>query len=69
MRNLIQSLQKHNQQLKADAQRNRRKVKEIQCEVNKVGGINSACWVIIHALLSSADFFFKINFFQKKKKK
>ena len=39
MRNLIQSLQKHNQQLKADAQRNRRKVKEIQCEVNKVGGI------------------------------
>ena len=41
MRNLIQSLQKHNQQLKADAQRNRRKVKEIQCEVNKVDGINS----------------------------
>ena len=36
MRNLIQSLQKHNQQLKAEAQRNRRKVKETQSEINKV---------------------------------
>ena len=24
-----------------------------------------ACWVIFHALLSTADFFFKINFFKK----
>ena len=28
-----------------------------------------ACWVILHAFLSSGDFFFKINFFKKKKKK
>ncbi|KAL4223065.1 E3 ubiquitin-protein ligase BRE1A [Mactra antiquata] len=36
MRNLIQSLQKHNQQLKAEAQRNRRKVKECQVEIAKL---------------------------------
>ena len=26
---------------------------------------NGECWVILHASLSSADFFFKINFFEK----
>ena len=36
MRNLIQSLQKQNQQLKGEAQRNRRKVKESTIEINKV---------------------------------
>ena len=25
---------------------------------------NSACWVIFHNFFSSADFFFKINFFE-----
>ena len=27
--------------------------------------VNSAYWVILHAFLSSADFFFKINFCKK----
>jgi peptidoglycan hydrolase CwlO-like protein len=36
MRNLIQSLQKQSMQVKAEAQRNRRKVKECQAEINKV---------------------------------
>ncbi|XP_060571175.1 E3 ubiquitin-protein ligase Bre1-like [Ruditapes philippinarum] len=35
MRNLIQSLQKQSMQVKAEAQRNRRKVKECQAEINK----------------------------------
>lgn len=37
MRNLIQSLQKHNQQLKAESSRNRRRYKETLTELNKVG--------------------------------
>ncbi|KAK3591494.1 hypothetical protein CHS0354_031601 [Potamilus streckersoni] len=36
MRNLIQSLQKHNQQLKGEAQRNRRRLKEAQLEIKKL---------------------------------
>lgn len=36
MRNLIQSLQKHNQQLKAESLRNRRKLKDSQSEINKL---------------------------------
>ncbi|VDH94552.1 E3 ubiquitin-protein ligase BRE1, partial [Mytilus galloprovincialis] len=35
MRNLIQSLQKHNQQLKAESSRNRRRYKETLSELNK----------------------------------
>ncbi|CAC5393361.1 BRE1 [Mytilus coruscus] len=36
MRNLIQSLQKHNQQLKAESSRNRRRYKETLTELNKL---------------------------------
>nr|XP_022339976.1 E3 ubiquitin-protein ligase Bre1-like isoform X1 [Crassostrea virginica] len=36
MRSLIQSLQKHNQQLKAEASRSRRRAREIQAEMNKM---------------------------------
>lgn len=39
MRNLIQSLQKHNQQLKSESQRYRRKAKEAQAELNKVSNL------------------------------
>nr|XP_034336495.1 E3 ubiquitin-protein ligase Bre1 isoform X1 [Crassostrea gigas]XP_034336496.1 E3 ubiquitin-protein ligase Bre1 isoform X1 [Crassostrea gigas] len=36
MRSLIQSLQKHNQQLKAEASRSRRRAREIQADMNKM---------------------------------
>ena len=28
-------------------------------------GFSAACWVILHAFLSSADIFFNTNFFEK----
>uniref|UniRef100_A0A674HVF9 E3 ubiquitin protein ligase n=1 Tax=Taeniopygia guttata TaxID=59729 RepID=A0A674HVF9_TAEGU len=38
MRHLISSLQNHNHQLKGDVQRYKRKLREVQAEINKVGG-------------------------------
>ena len=40
MRHLISSLQNHNHQLKGDVQRYKRKLREVQAEINKVGGAN-----------------------------
>lgn len=37
MRHLISSLQNHNHQLKGDVQRYKRKLRETQMEINKVG--------------------------------
>jgi len=37
MRHLISSLQNHNLQLKGDVQRYKRKLRETQVEINKVG--------------------------------
>lgn len=37
MRHLISSLQNHNHQLKGDVQRYKRKLREVQAEINKVG--------------------------------
>uniref|UniRef100_A0A8C6L530 E3 ubiquitin protein ligase n=1 Tax=Nothobranchius furzeri TaxID=105023 RepID=A0A8C6L530_NOTFU len=39
MRHLISSLQNHNLQLKGDVQRYKRKLRETQMEINKVGGV------------------------------
>ena len=39
MRHLISSLQNHNLQLKGDVQRYKRKLRETQMEINKVGGL------------------------------
>lgn len=36
MRHLISSLQNHNHQLKGDVQRYKRKLREVQAEINKV---------------------------------
>ena len=38
MRHLISSLQNHNHQLKGDVQRYKRKLREVQAEIAKVGG-------------------------------
>lgn len=40
MRHLISSLQNHNHQLKGDVQRYKRKLRETQTEINKVGFIH-----------------------------
>uniref|UniRef100_A0A8C2SXG7 E3 ubiquitin protein ligase n=2 Tax=Coturnix japonica TaxID=93934 RepID=A0A8C2SXG7_COTJA len=43
MRHLISSLQNHNHQLKGDVQRYKRKLREVQAEIGKVGGDHFLC--------------------------